>query len=341
MAVNPDQFPTTVEFFKRLPQSITDYPLFRQIFDYIKNQSGSDRIDIEQVLWELEELRKSLRGLRDRSSIAGYCLDRKNSRHTAGDISFGQLDNGLKAIIQHTEWLSSEINKLEYDLYSYDPVESELSSNWIALISDAWNASGQFNIFTTNYDGVIESALGNSEIQQVELDRYLGYAGARKKHIDLDVWKNLPVESKGLLTKLHGSVDWKRNGNRINISDSGFSGDHGRHPIIYPGFKGTDSSEFFDAFHAHLESVAREADIAIFIGFAFRDDHINSIIRESISGSAKVFIVDINNKIRFPTNRIEPYRIPSFDTDGIKNIFQIANIGLFENGPSRKRKASL
>ena len=56
-AVNPDQYPTTVEFFKRLPGDITQEPLFVCIREFLEARKGGKEIDIEEVLWNLDEFR--------------------------------------------------------------------------------------------------------------------------------------------------------------------------------------------------------------------------------------------------------------------------------------------
>lgn len=336
MAVNAEQFPTTFEFFKRLPDTITGFHLFQQIVAFIQSKTKSQRVDIEQVLWGLDELRRDLLGLDSGSSAVGYCLNQNNVAATVGRVNFGHLTQAVQTLLTHSDWLASEINKLVYDLYSYDPVEDELSTNWTSLIKPLWGLSGQFNIFTTNYDGVIESALVAGGFEGDDLNSFLGLAGARRKYVNLDAWKEAPANHKGLLTKLHGSVDWKRNGNRINVSDAGFAGDHERHPIIYPGFKGVASSEFFTVFHSYLESAVKEADILIFIGFAFRDDHINTVIRDALRDDALVAVIDPDPKVRFCSNRVDPLRIGSFDQDGLSDVYDF--VGAYAAEKPRKAR---
>ena len=325
MAVNSEQFPTTFEFFKRLPNSITENSLFQQLVAFVQSREKSKRVDIEQVLWVVDELRRDLQGLSSGSSALGYCLNTNNLAGTVGRVSFGHLGQATQTLLTQSEWLASEINKLVFDLYSYDPTEDELHTNWTPLIKPLFGLSNHFNIFTTNYDGVIESALLAAGFEGDDLDTFLGLSGARRKYVNLDAWTESPSSKKGLLTKLHGSVDWKRNGDRINISDAGFAGNHERHPIIYPGFKGSASSEFFTVFHTYLASTVREADILIFIGFAFRDDHINTVIRDALRDDASVAIINPDPNVRFCSIRVEPLRIESFDVTGLSDIYDFVD----------------
>ena len=55
-AVDPEQYPTTVEFFNRLPDDIEEAPLFIQICAFLEIRKYGQPIDIEEILWTLDEL---------------------------------------------------------------------------------------------------------------------------------------------------------------------------------------------------------------------------------------------------------------------------------------------
>ncbi len=59
---------------------------------------------------------------------------------------------------------------------------------------------------------------------------------------------------------------------------------------MYPGFKGKPTEEPFIKLHEHLRAVAGKAKAAIFIGFAFRDDYINTILSELPPGIPQFII---------------------------------------------------
>ena len=94
---------------------------------------------------------------------------------------------------------------------------------------------------------------------------------------------------KGLLTKLHGSIDWQYDSEDITKSGPHYTREEQNHCILYPGYKGVPSEEPFSVFHDHLRNVARGGhDVlkaAIFIGFAFRDNYINSILKNLPEGT--------------------------------------------------------
>ncbi len=88
-----------------------------------------------------------------------------------------------------------------------------------------------------------------------------------------------------------------------------YAGNHERHPILYPGFKGIPSNPIFQAFHGHLARALRSADHIIFLGFAFRDEYINDVCDRSIREDATVIVID-------PSKDINASSLPS----GFKHI---------------------
>lgn len=61
-----------LDFRKRLPETITQSPLYRQLANYLGNRANE--IDIEHVLWELGRLNETLRELTERDRFASQLL---------------------------------------------------------------------------------------------------------------------------------------------------------------------------------------------------------------------------------------------------------------------------
>jgi len=113
----------------------------------------------------------------------------------------------------------------------------------------------------------------------------------------------LDLRPGGLLTKLHGSVDWSRRPGREPIyvgGDPGFKGDHERHVILYPGFKGEALEEPFNIFHDHFAVSLRAASNFVVVGFAFRDDRLNELIDRHLPESAKTVVINPRKTIHWP-----------------------------------------
>ena len=55
-AVDPDQYPTTVEFLVRLPISVTNNLIFKSVVAFLMRDDENSILDIEIILWRLCEL---------------------------------------------------------------------------------------------------------------------------------------------------------------------------------------------------------------------------------------------------------------------------------------------
>src|SRR5207248_224732 len=148
-AVNPREYPTTLEFFERLPDTIAKHTIFMRATEYLRSHSSdSSNIDIEQVLWALHELDGFLAAAADVRSVAGLKQQIKTGRRP-----------GVYQVLDEFLW-------------------------------------------------------------------------ARRSQDELP-------KPAGLLTKLHGSVDWSRGPQGIYVGDPLYKGTHNKQVILYPGFKGT------------------------------------------------------------------------------------------------------
>ena len=291
-AVNADKFPTTVEFFERLPTYITEEALFVEIRSFLQAQKPGQPIDIEEILWNLDTLRQYFRASCDTAGIAGWIMADQRMEPLAGVGSLADLSLLLTGMRQLEEGpirtLEDRINALVYDFFGKDPLDDELR-DWVNLLQGLSRRDSSIEIFTTNYDVLLELAINRAGID-VETGRISNEIHMR---LDTTFWDapGEPIEDKvGRLTKLHGSVDWQFRNGDIVIGNSFFTGQHQNHLILYPGNKGEPESELFRKFHQHLLAVVENADVAIFIGYAFRDQYINSILSNLNSKTAVILI---------------------------------------------------
>ena len=205
-----------------------------------------------------------------------------------------QVYQSFVAFQAQVKELQNKINERVYDFYSQAPEQSELDRSWIPLLKKVASCGfDRIDIVTTNYDLVIEVAID-------ELDSFKISTGHRHGSIpgiDLSAW-NDSNNPEGLLTKLHGSVDWKLGRGSteedpvIRRGHPEFDGDHARRLIIYPGFKGSPNREPFTRFHDYFRRRLKDTSHMLFIGFAFRDDYINSLLSSELPTSAQVAVID-------------------------------------------------
>ena len=100
--------------------------------------------------------------------------------------------------------------------------------------------------------------------------------------------------------KLHGSLDWELVDGKIRKSTPTFKGDHARHPVIYPGYKGYPTIEPFRSFHRYFEDALKGCETLVVVGFAFRDQAISDAIvaAESLK---KLIVIDPAEVLNIPT----------------------------------------
>ena len=275
-AVDPEQYPTTVEFFNRLPDDITGNSVFVKIHEFLKSKKGGRPIDIEEVLWNLDELRDYFQISRDTKIIAGWIMAEHRINQLIGEApDLSLLLNGMHDLAAtQIQKLKDEINAQVYNFYATPP-DSEKLLDWIRLLKGLAETDSTIDIFTTNYDLVLETAIREAKIK-VKTGRVFDDIQTK---LDTAPWESprKSLDFHGRLTKLHGSVDWQLRNGEIIMSPV-FTGDHQNHLVLYPGYKGVPRQEPFGKFHKYLQEVVREADAAVFIGFAFRDEYINTIL---------------------------------------------------------------
>lgn len=156
-------------------------------------------------------------------------------------------------------------------------------------------------VFTTNYDLCFEYA---AQAQQfVVID---GFSHSRpqvydRAHFSYDIVRREGgntatdyIENVFHLYKLHGSLDWRREGPLLLRSRDA----NGEPALIYP--RDTKYQEAFEAPYLDmmgaLQAALREPDTAIIIsGFGFNDDHISKPIMAAIEAnmSLKVVVCDV------------------------------------------------
>lgn len=294
-AVSPKQYPTTVEYFDRLPQEIKNDKIFDQVLRFVKHKSESEVVDIEQVLWALDDWRVFADAMTDDSRLPGWLISgNKIIKATGQSVDWQQVLNHARSLDSHIDSLAGKINRNVYEWYSEVPGDGDLKRSWIPLLSSLASIDRHIEIFTTNYDLVLERAV---ELGRIPVE--LGRVGTLQPILDVKQWDVTDDASSrgGLLTKLHGSVDWSHGPRAIHVGTPTFRGNHQDHVIIYPGYKGTPTEPPFREFHQYFERAVGHADALVFVGFAFRDPYINDVLRRRVS-NAPVVVINPEKELR-------------------------------------------
>ena len=300
-AVDHKRYPTTRKFFERLPDDIKNEGLFIQVCDFLRKQ-GRETYDIEDVLGLLDTYETHCAPLTDPTTLIGATMSGSFSMGITGiqDWQGFQKSTG-KSSRDQIKPLNDRIKEHFFTVYADDwSLSAKRLGMWVRFLTGLKAIEPDLEVVTTNYDCVLESAFREAHIN-------IGM-GRRSDNIrtwmDSSPWAYVDGYDRskkngacGLLTKLHGSIDWqyKKNGGSqsIKVSDV-FAGDHGKHCILYPGYKGVPINEPFRMFHNHFRKVVQGAHgpltAAIFVGFAFRDEAINDVLSDLLPSTPTYFI---------------------------------------------------
>lgn len=328
-AVSSGFYPTTADFYRLLPPNILSHSYFQLLQEYLRSRPElRQETDIELVLWYLSELKQQLAAMATTDQLLGWLLDADRlNKPVGGGGHLGAARHAASAGLPLLNGLVDSINRQVFDLYSRKPSDQELDATWTPLLEELSRGGWNLEVVTTNYDVVIERAL-----QRLNLTGHrfvdTGYLSDVFPALDLARWLKRPFgedqapQFGGLLTKLHGSVNWSRAGSEILLGDPLFKGTDERHAIIYPGFKGRPAAEPFLTLHQYFRRALSEADAAVFIGFAFRDEYINEICERDTKPSTRVFVVNPAplSALPFPSQSLGPQIQRGFDLEGIAEL---------------------
>lgn len=299
-AVDPEQYPTTATFFQRLPDGIKENPLFVQVCDFLvrTNQHSQKSIDIEDVLGVLNELQADCQKMHDPTTITGCIMGSRDG--VIPRMDFAALQQS--ASLLDREFIAPLIESIYAQVHTWygGPPHPKKLSVWTQLLTGLRAIDPVLEIFTTNYDIVLEDA-----IRQAEIPTEIGLTSYREGHgMQTHLWDPANRPETGLLTKLHGSVDWRYlTEDVVVVRDADFSGNRHKHCILYPGYKGVPKEEPFRRFHEHLRRVVQgeyePLVAAVFIGYAFRDDYINTIL-STLTPRTCVYVITKSERVGWP-----------------------------------------
>ncbi len=165
----------------------------------------------------------------------------------------------------------------------------------------------RLNIFTTNYDRLIEAGADLAGIHLI--DRFVGSLSPifRSSRLDIDMHYNPPgirgepryLEGVVKFTKLHGSIDWVNTNNCIRKIGLPFGAADIKPYLNAPGFPSSPSKimiypnaskdretaeyPYVELFRDFAASICRPNNTLVTYGYSFGDEHINRVIRDMLT----------------------------------------------------------
>lgn len=224
--------------------------------------------------------------------------------------------------------------------------------NFLLSFASRTGSRERLNIFTTNYDRLLEVG---AEVAGIHLmDRFVGTMMPifRSSRLNLDLHYNPPgirgepryLEGVARLTKLHGSVDWIQSGNEIRriglpfgandvapyLNAPGLKDVNPLKLMIYPNAaKDRETSEYpyVELFRDFAAAICRPNSTLVTYGYGFGDEHINRVINDMLTiPSTHLVIISFDD----PVGRILKFYQESARFDQI-TVLVGHNLGDIEN----------
>ena len=261
----------------------------------VPTENGDSRPLIPEIAGLTDAVRQSLdanKELRDSSQIAWNRV-----------VGRGIADPTVEDVLSHIRTLRSLCGKTEIDGFSHDQlagldraicddIRSKVSmqlpsadtpyhvlASWIQAIP----RDKPVEIFTTNYDLLVEQALEEQRVPYFD-----GFVGSDSAFLDLESMAEDDLPSRwARLWKIHGSVNWwmtaskkfRRSRDRMD----------GEQLLIYPSHLKYDQSRQmpYYAMLDRLRVFLRSGQcLLLTCGYSFGDEHINAFIGQGLAGNA-------------------------------------------------------
>lgn len=157
-------------------------------------------------------------------------------------------------------------------------------------------------LFTLNYDTLFEQAARQEKFTIIDGFTFSNPREFNGKYFDYDIIetrhnrqdkKDSTISKLFYLFKMHGSLDWIRNGNEIIQSDISPTNTMDRVMIFPQDSKYEHSYEqpYFEMMARFQQSLRTENTLLITIGFSFVDKHISSVILESLKQNPSLNLI--------------------------------------------------
>lgn len=256
-----------------------------EIFQKVKDYSEVEAKNIDRGKPNIEDEFRVLLKL-----IEGLKIQGSNEANKIEEFTVKGLGNFITKIIENEKIENQE--------------KLQLLKNFLLSFGSRTATRDRLHIFTTNYDRFIEYGLDEAGLLMI--DRFIGKLQPimRYHRIDLDYHYNPPgirgepryVEGVVKLTKLHGSIDWKFDGDKIIKIPLPFGSakeDWEKHfsdvlnsVVIFPNSSKAVETSYFpysELFRDFSTAICRPNSVLVTYGYGFGDSHINRIIKDMLT----------------------------------------------------------
>ena len=178
--------------------------------------------------------------------------------------------------------LDNEICRVVHDLADRSLPDQRTPYHHAARWSGAVGRDHPVQLFTTNYDLLLEQALEDSRVPYFD-----GFAGSRRPFFDIRAMEEDRLPARwARLWKLHGSLNWYQDPSRGVLRGAPNESDLKR--VIHPSHLKYEESRrmpylaMMDRLSAFLK---QPSAVLVVSGYSFGDDHINEVIVQGLQAT--------------------------------------------------------
>lgn len=228
-------------------------PLLRRVEGNFA-QDGLAEATVEDILSHV----RALRAVAGNDAVRGL---------TGSELD--QLDERVCGIIHEVADKSLPVNRTPY--------------HRVALWADAVQRDNPIEVFTTNYDLLMEQAFEDCRVPYFD-----GFAGVRRPFFDVRAMEEDMLPPRwARLWKLHGSINWYEGADKGVFRGTSNEGG-GLRRVIHPSYlKYLESRRLpYLAMIDRLRAFMRKPGATLIVcGYSFRDEHINEVMVQGLECS--------------------------------------------------------
>jgi NAD-dependent SIR2 family protein deacetylase len=228
-------------------------------------------------------------------------------------ILFGKVNTDKRENISN---LQKALEKKIKELCTLELDTPAPHKDFLNKITARKNNDARVQLFTTNYDTLFEQAANGAGFVVIDGFSFTQPREFSGKWFDLDIVNREKTRLKQEesfvskvfhLYKLHGSLNWKKENDKIVQKDNSDN------PlIIYPASEKYESSyeqPYFEMMSRFQQALRKEETLLIVIGFGFQDKHIKSVIVEAVeqNSSFQLLVVNYNGNDSISTENLEEF----------------------------------
>jgi hypothetical protein len=295
----PFGYPTTKSFLEKL-DTYTTAADEKKLLNSIRNM-GRIVEDVEHVV-EILDLILELDATSEKGRLSAflheYPLTVDFAKKHEMEIHQPSLDEKLqwRQLVELARRLRNTIERLTFQQYEskvdqYSKIEKEYE-RFFSVLMPYKLGDEAFEVFTTNYDNVIEDYCRRSGIL------------CTLSVLDRDINPNAMGKSSRrlFLTKLHGSLDWvidrENKGIEVVTTQTFINKDSTRWErneyVLFGTKPRLEKAGIYGRLFDHLLQSLLKAEVCITVGFSFRDEHITKVLNDTLSQNRSIKIIVVS-----------------------------------------------